>query len=69
MDANLFFARGTLGYHNADMPGSFKSDFSSLSVNLRVNFIGPEYIVRPYVQGGVGAMLFDNQLNFHDEKN
>ena len=67
LDANLFFARGTLGYHN-DAEPHFKSDFSSLAFNLRFNFIGPEYRLRPYVQGGVGAILFDNQLNFHDEK-
>lgn len=67
LDANLFFARGTLGYHNGETQ-DFRSDFSSLAFNLRFNFIGPEYKVRPYIQGGVGAMLFDNQLNFHDEK-
>lgn len=67
LDANLFFARGTLGYHSGE-PTGFKSDFSSLAFNLRFNFIGPEYKVRPYVQGGVGAILFDNQLNFHEEK-
>ena len=68
LDANLFFARGTLGYHSADNPGYFKSDFSSLALNLRFNVLGPEYMVRPYLQAGVGAMLFDNQLNFHEEK-
>ncbi len=67
LDANLFFARGELGYNNGETQ-NFKSDFSSLAFNLRFNFIGPEYRIRPYVQGGVGAMLFDNQLNFHDEK-
>lgn len=67
LDANLFFARGELGFNNVETQ-AFKSDFSSLAFNLRFNFIGPEYIIRPYVQGGVGAMLFDNQLNFHDEK-
>lgn len=67
LDASFFFARGTLGYNNGETQG-FKSDFSSASFNLRFNFIGPEYKVRPYVQGGVGAILFDNQLNFHDEK-
>lgn len=67
LDANFFFARGTLGYNNGETAG-FKSDFSSASFNLRFNFMGPEYIVRPYVFGGVGALLFDNQLNFHDEK-
>lgn len=67
LDANLFFARGTLGYYDQKASG-FRGDFSSLAFNLRFNFIGPEYRIRPYVQGGVGAMLFDNQLNFHKEK-
>jgi OmpA-OmpF porin, OOP family len=67
LDASLLLTRGTLGYNNGTTQG-FKSDFSSASFNLRFNFIGPEYIVRPYVFGGVGAILFDNQLNFHKEK-
>ncbi len=66
-DANLLLTRGTLGYQSGT-PTGFKSDFSSASFNLRFNFTGPEYIVRPYVFGGVGAILFDNQLNFHKEK-
>jgi OOP family OmpA-OmpF porin len=67
LDANVLFTRGTLGYFNAKTPG-FKSDFSSASVNLRFNFLGPEFMVRPYAFGGIGVMLFDNQLNFHKEK-
>ncbi len=67
LDANLLLTRGTLGYQSGT-PTGFKSDFSSASFNLRFNFTGPEYVVRPYVFGGVGAILFDNQLNFHKEK-
>lgn len=65
-DANVLFTRGTLGYN--DGTNGFKSDFSSASLNLRINFTGPEFMVRPYVFGGIGAILFDNQLNFHKEK-
>lgn len=66
LDANVLFSRGTLGY-NSGVTG-YKSDFSFASVNLRLNIVGPEYIVRPYVFGGIGALLYDNQLNFHKEK-
>lgn len=67
LDLNLFLTRGTLGYNDGTNPG-FKSDFSAATLNLRFNFLGPEYIVRPYVFGGAGFLLFDNQLNFHKEK-
>ena len=67
LDLNLFLNRGTLGYQSG-MPAGFKSDFSAASLNLRFNFVGPEYVVRPYVFGGIGGILFDNQLNFHKEK-
>lgn len=67
LDANVAFDRGTLGYHK-DGTAGFKSDFSAASVNLRLNFLGPEYFVRPYAFGGIGVILFDNQLNFHKEK-
>lgn len=67
LDANVSFARGTVGYNNGETAG-FKSDFSTASVNLRFNFLGPEYFVRPYAFGGIGAILFDRQLNFHKEK-
>jgi outer membrane protein OmpA-like peptidoglycan-associated protein len=66
MDLNFLFTRGTLGY-DSGVTG-YKSDFSAASLNLRFNLIGPEYAVRPYVFGGIGAVLFDNQLNFHKEK-
>jgi OmpA-OmpF porin, OOP family len=66
LDINALYTRGTLGY-NSGVTG-FKSDYSSVALNLRLNLLGPEYIVRPYVFAGVGAILFDRQLNFHKEK-
>ena len=65
-DANLLISKGTIGYNNGTTAG-FKSDFNAASINLRFNIVAPEYIVRPYVMAGVGAVLFDNQLNFHTE--
>lgn len=66
VDINATFNRGTLGY-DSGVTG-FKSDFSSASVSLRVKPFGSKYILSPYVFGGVGAILFDRQLNFHKEK-
>ena len=66
LDLNATFNRGTLGY-DSGVTG-FKGDFSSASINLRIKPIGSDYIITPYVFGGVGAILFDNQLNFHKEK-
>jgi OOP family OmpA-OmpF porin len=65
-DANLLLTKGTIGYNGET--GSFKSDFNAASINLRFNILGPENIIRPYVFAGVGAILFDNDLNFHQEK-
>ena len=65
-DANLLLSKGTIGYNNGTTSG-FKSDFNAASLNLRYNVLTSEYIVRPYLFAGVGAILFDNQLNFHTE--
>jgi OmpA-OmpF porin, OOP family len=66
-DANLLLSKGTIGYNNGTTAG-FKSDFNAASINLRFNIVAPEYVIRPYVFAGVGAVLFDSQLNFHQEK-
>lgn len=66
LDINAMYSRGTLGY-NSGVTG-YKSDFSSVALNLRLNLVGQEYIARPYVFAGIGAILFDNQLNFHKQK-
>lgn len=65
LDINAMYSRGTLGY-DSSVTG-FKSDFSAANIDLRWNFITSDYIVRPYVFGGVGVILFDRQLNFHKE--
>lgn len=69
LDASVYFNRGELGYNNGEPFGPyFKSDFSNVGFDLKFNLLPAEYIVRPFAQVGVGAILFDNQLNFHDEK-
>lgn len=66
LDVTALYTRGTLGYDSGTT--GFKSDFSSVSMNLRFNFFNSEFLIRPYVSAGVGLILFDNQLNFHKEK-
>lgn len=66
-DTSVLLSRGTIGYNNGTAP-NFKTDFSAASINLRFNIVAPEYVIRPYVIAGVGAILFDNQLNFHKGK-
>ena len=65
LDVQALYTRGTLGY-DSGVTG-FKGDFSSISANLRIYFLKSDYILRPYASGGIGAILFDNQLNFHKE--
>ncbi len=65
MDVQVVYNRGTLGY-DSGVTG-FKGDFSNVAANLRIYFLNSEWLLRPYAMGGVGAILFDNQLNFHKE--
>ena len=65
-DANLLLTKGTIGYNGTT--GGFKSDFNAASFNLRFNILGPENAVRPFVFAGVGAILFDNDLNFDQDR-
>ena len=66
IDLNILYTRGTLGYDSGAT--GFKSDFSAVAADIRLSLIGQEYMVRPYIFGGIGAILFDRQLNFHKEK-
>ena len=54
-DVNVLLSKGTLGYNNGTTQG-FKSDFNAASINLRFNIVAPEYVIRPYVFAGVGAI-------------
>ena len=63
-DVSVLLSKGTLGYNNGTTQ-RFKSDFNAASINLRFNIVAPEYVIRPYVFAGAGAILFDSQLHFH----
>ncbi|WP_309641146.1 OmpA family protein [Flavobacterium sp.] len=65
LDVTALYTRGTLGFDSGTT--GYKSDFSSASANLRFNFFNSEFVVRPYLSGGIGVILFDNQLNFHKD--
>ena len=66
-DLNFLASKGTIGY-NGGILGSFKSDFNLVALNLRINMTSPESIVRPYAFAGVGAILFDNDVNFDQDR-
>ena len=66
-DLNFLASKGTIGYHDGPLR-NFKSDFNSVALNLRFNMTGPESIVRPYAFAGVGAILFDNDVNFDQDR-
>ena len=66
-DLNFLASKGTIGY-NGGILGSFKSDFKLVALNFRINMTSPESIVRPYAFAGVGAILFDNDVNFDQDR-
>ena len=66
-DANVMLSKGTLGF-NSGAPTGFRSDFNAATINLRFNIVAPEYIIRPYVIAGVGAIMFDNGVDFDKNK-
>ena len=66
-DLNFLASKGTIGY-NGGLLRNFKSDFNSVALNLRFDMTGPESTLRPYVFAGVGAMLFDKNLNFDQDR-
>ncbi len=58
LDLNLNFTKGEVGYGNDT--ANFRSGFSSVTFNVRLNILGPESFIRPYLFGGVGPLLFAN---------
>lgn len=65
-DLSLAANKGTVAYNRPN--GYFNSEFSSLALNLKINLLNPDYAVRPYVFGGIGAMLFDKKLDVNSKK-
>jgi OmpA-OmpF porin, OOP family len=56
-DLSLFLTKGTFGYNRTS--GSFRTDYTAATMNVRFNVLGTRYAIRPYVFAGVGAMMFD----------
>jgi outer membrane protein OmpA-like peptidoglycan-associated protein len=61
-DLNMLLTKGIVGYNKEGGIGNFNSGFTSALLNFRFNILGPQSFVRPYVQVGAGAMLFDKNL-------
>lgn len=59
-DISLFAAKAEVG-HIEENGGSFRVSINTASLNLRINFTGPEAIVRPYLYGGAGIILYDKK--------
>lgn len=56
LDLNLMFTKGEIGHRN-DTAG-FKSGFSTVTLNVRFNILGPSSVIRPYLFVGAGVLLF-----------
>ncbi|MBL0048236.1 MAG: OmpA family protein [Bacteroidetes bacterium] len=56
LDANLLFTKGELGFKGDT--SSFQTGFSTVTANVRFNILSSDYVVRPYLFVGAGAMLF-----------
>lgn len=66
VDLGILATKGTIGYNRPN--GHFKSEFTSATLNLKINFLSPDYIIRPYGFVGVGAILFDKNLDVTKDK-
>lgn len=65
LDVSLLFTKGEVG-HVSDT-ARFRTGFSTVTLNIRFNIIGPQAIVRPYVFAGAGALLFANNPTVEDK--
>jgi len=65
LDVSLFLTKGETGYM-ADA-GRFRHQLTTGTINFRLNLIGADYFVRPYIFAGGGVMMFANTLE--DTKN
>jgi OOP family OmpA-OmpF porin len=69
LDVSLFGTHGQIGYiQRAPDTGRFRASMSTLNLILRVNILGPQAHVRPYIFGGVGAMMFDAKYSISEKQ-
>ncbi|MBL0073762.1 MAG: OmpA family protein [Bacteroidetes bacterium] len=65
VDLNLLFTKGEIGHRNDTV--SFRTGFSTVTLNLRFNILRPQYKFRPYILAGAGAMLFAENPTVQDK--
>lgn len=65
LDVSLLLTKGETGYMGES--GRFKHQLTTGTINFRLNLIGADYFVRPYLFAGGGVMMFANTLT--DTKN
>ncbi len=61
-DITLMGTRGEIGYNRPN--GRFLNEVTTASLNLKLHMFGPQYVVRPYVFAGLGAMMYDKNTAF-----
>ncbi len=60
IDASLLITKGELGFTSST--AHFRQQLTMGTLNFRFNILGPDAFVRPYLFGGVGALMFANNL-------
>ncbi len=73
LDASAFLTRGETGYINSKVPSNghpnnFLYRHNTANILLRFNFLGPRYIVRPFIFVGTGVMWFEKVFALKNER-
>jgi outer membrane protein OmpA-like peptidoglycan-associated protein len=64
LDISLMMTKGETGYMGED--SRFRQQLSTGTINFRLNLIGADYLVRPYIFAGGGIMMFSNLMEGED---
>lgn len=73
-DASVFFTRGEVGYTDRsgvtvkDIPNNFLVRTNTANLILKFNFLGPNYILRPYIFAGAGAIWYEKVYAIKHER-
>jgi outer membrane protein OmpA-like peptidoglycan-associated protein len=60
LDISLLMTKGETGFRGEQ--GSFRQQLTTGTINFRLNLIGADYFVRPYLFAGGGIMMFANAM-------
>ncbi len=64
LDISLLMTKGETGYMGED--SRFRQQLTTGTINFRLNLIGADYFVRPYIFAGGGIMMFSNLIEGED---